>query len=61
MVNVGREVTEILGLFSEIAQTDIVSTGLLIVGSLLLGITLLVFGVLSVGAVLNEFKYRVFA
>lgn len=61
MVNVGREITEIIGLFSEIAQTDAVSTGLLLVGSLLLGVSLLVFGLLSIGAVLNEFKYRLFA
>lgn len=61
MVNVGREVTEILGLFGQIAQTDIVATGLLVVGSVLLGITLLVVGVLSIGAVLHEFKYRLVA
>lgn len=61
MVTVGRELTESIGLFNEIAQTDIVAAGLLLMGSVLLGVSLLVFGILSVGAVVNEFKYRLFA
>lgn len=55
MVVVEQEIMEMIGLFTEIAQTDIVSASLLGIGSVLLGLSVVVFGVLTVGAVLNEF------
>lgn len=58
MVVVAQEITEMIGLFSEIAQTDIVSASLLGVGSVLLGLSVVVFGVLTVGAILNGFTHH---
>lgn len=55
---VEQEIMEMIGLFTEIAQTDLVSASLLGTGSVVLGLSVVVFGVMTVGAILNEFTQR---